>query len=89
YRHDGGYIDNKPGTHTYQLGDDDPATTYTITNKDLVKDNYNPVTEYGGRIALAWQPTPDWTLSPQLIYQYLNAKGGFNYDPRVGDLEVH
>ncbi|WP_408590781.1 TonB-dependent receptor [Novosphingobium sp.] len=89
YRHDGGYIDNTAGSHTYQLGDDDPSTSITITNKDMVKDNYNPVTEYGGRAALAWQPAPDWTVSPQFVYQYLNAQGGFNYDPRVGDLKVH
>lgn len=89
YRRDGGYIDNTPASLTYQLGDDDPATTYTITNASQVRDNYNPVIEYGGRAALSVEAAPDWTLLPQFVYQYLDAKGGFNYDPRVGDLQVH
>ncbi len=50
YDHEGGYIDNTHGTYTYQLGDDDPNTTYTVDNATLVQKNYNPVDSYGGRI---------------------------------------
>jgi outer membrane receptor protein involved in Fe transport len=89
YRHDGGYIDNTHATHTYALGDEDPETSFTIDNAAMVKDNYNPVTEYGGRAALLYEPAPDWSINPQFVYQNLDAKGGFNFDPRVGDLAVH
>ncbi|MEO0031107.1 MAG: hypothetical protein RIS94_865, partial [Pseudomonadota bacterium] len=91
YRHDGGYIDNKPATHTYALGDGSTTdgTSYTINNSGFASDNYNPVTEYGGRASLSIEPAPDWTIMPQFVYQYLDAKGGFNFDPRVGDLAVH
>lgn len=91
YSRTGGFIDNLPATHTYALGDQSTTdgTSYTIDNAAMVKDNYNPVTEYGGRVALSVEASPDWTILPQFVYQYLDAKGGFNYDPRVGDLAVH
>lgn len=88
YDHEGGYIDNTHGTYTYQLGDDDPNTTYTVDNATLVQKNYNPVDSYGGRINATIE-AGDWKLYPSVTYQYLDAKGFFNYDPRVGDLEVH
>lgn len=88
YDHEGGYIDNTHGTYTYQLGDDDPNTTYTVDNATLVQKNYNPVDSYGGRINATIE-AGDWKLYPSVTYQYLDAKGYFNYDPRVGDLQVH
>lgn len=88
YDHEGGYIDNTHGKYTYQLGDDDPTTTYTVDNATLVQKNYNPVDSYGGRINATIE-AGDWKLYPSVTYQYLDAKGFFNYDPRVGDLEVH
>lgn len=88
YDHEGGYIDNTHGTYTYQLGDDDPNTTYTVDNATLVQKDYNPVDSYGGRINATIE-AGDWKLYPSVTYQYLDAKGYFNYDPRVGDLQVH
>ena len=88
YDHEGGYIDNTHGTYTYQLGDNDPNTTYTVDNATLVQKNYNPVDSYGGRLNATLE-AGDWKLYPSVTYQYLDAKGYFNYDPRVGDLEVH
>lgn len=89
YRSDGGYIDNVPASLTYQLGDDDPNTTYTVNNARQVKDDFNTVEEYGGRLAIGIDLDENWTVTPAITAQYLNAKGSFNYDPRFGDLVVH
>ena len=103
YDHTGGYIDNVPATHTYPFyspnadGGYDQTSTYTISNsnslpaqtvKNLAKRNANPVDEYGGRLSLLAQ-FGDWSFLPQVVYQYLDAKGSFNFDPKVGDLQVH
>ena len=55
---------------------------------NIAKRNANPVSEYGGRIAVLGQ-FGDWSVLPQVVYQYLDAKGSFNYDPKLGDLTVH
>lgn len=89
YREEGGYIDNKPASLTYQLGDSDPNTTFTLDNADLVEDDFNTVTEYGGRLAIGIDVEDSWTVTPSITAQYLNATGSFNYDPRFGDLNVH
>lgn len=89
YRHDGGYIDNKPAQLTYKLGDDDPTTNYTVDNTLIAQDDYNTVTEYGGRINMTLELSDDWTIAPSITAQYLDADGSFNYDPRFGDLTVH
>jgi iron complex outermembrane recepter protein len=91
YDHTGGYIDNAPASLTYTVYDrnTEAATgTYTINNSKLAKPNANPVDEYGGRVS-ALAEFGDWSILPQFIYQYLDAKGSFNYDPRFGDLTVH
>lgn len=89
YRKDGGYIDNTPGSVTYQLGDDDPNTTYTINNGKMVGSDYNPVKEYGGRVMVGIELNDNWKITPAITAQYLDARGGFNFDPKFGDLKVH
>lgn len=97
YRRAGGYVDNKPNNGTFNdgssssltLGDNNPATSYTLDNSDIAKDDYNPVYEYGGRVQLLWEPAPDWEVRPEVTAQRQIAYGYFGYDPRVGDLEVH
>jgi outer membrane receptor protein involved in Fe transport len=100
YDHTGGYIDNAPATYTYNVYDRNtqaPEGTYTISNSstlpgnavnNIAKRNANPVDEYGGRIS-ALAEFGEWKILPQFIYQYLDAKGSFNFDPRFGDLTVH
>jgi len=99
YEHDGGYIDNTPGSRTYQrphtTGTDaagDPIVEnapLTIDNAALVKKNYNDVDDYGGRAALLIDLDDGWTVTPGVIYQHMKANGEFLYDPRVGDLQNH
>ncbi|EGD59228.1 TonB-dependent receptor [Novosphingobium nitrogenifigens DSM 19370] len=79
----GGYINNTHGIYNYQ------SVPITLDNASLVKNAYNATEEHGGRAAISWEPAPDWVITPQVTYQYLNSQGGYNYDPRVGDLAVH
>ncbi len=89
YDHEGGYINNTPGSYTFTFGQDNPNITYPRNNANMVQDNYNPVTQYGGRATLLWQITPDWSLTPSITYQHLQSYGGFGYDPRFTGLQVH
>lgn len=84
----GGYIDNIPGTRTFTLDDNDPATNLTINNNPLVENNYNDVETWGGRAALGIDLDDNWTVTPQIIYQHQISKGGFLFDPKKGDLKV-
>ena len=83
YDKTGGYINNTHGVYHYQ------SVPITIDNAALVQNAYNPDEEYGGRASLSWEVAPDWTITPEITYQYLNAQGSYNFDPRVGDLAVH
>lgn len=97
YRHDGGYIDNtnnngkfnngKPSVYT--LGDNNPTTSYTLSNAAIAKNDYNPIYEYGGRFQALWDIAPGWDITPEITAQRQIAYGYFGYDPRVGDLQVH
>ncbi len=96
YSKTGGYINNTHGTVNYESVpvsiDNGPGTTTAENHtfySNLVKNAYNPDEEYGGRAAISWQIAPDWKITPSITYQYVNAQGGYNYDPRVGDLDVH
>lgn len=97
YRRDGGYIDNTPNngkfnngnSSTLNLGDNNPATSYTLNNASIAKDDYNPIYEYGGRLEALWELAPGWDITPQITAQRQISYGYFGFDPRVGDLEVH
>ncbi|MGD9812696.1 MAG: TonB-dependent receptor, partial [Sphingobium sp.] len=99
YQHDGGYIDNVPGTIHYNLGDDNPLTNYVLSNDAFVKKDYNPLYSYGGRIQAYWEIAPGWDITPQITAQEQIAYGYFNYDASTdiygdhqnpgGDLIVH
>ncbi|MCI4591308.1 TonB-dependent receptor [Sphingobium sp. BYY-5] len=97
YRRDGGYIDNvfNNGTFNdgrpavYNLGDNNPNTTYAVSNAAIAKDDYNTIKEFGGRFQLLWQPVEGWDITPEITAQKQVSNGYFGYDPRVGDLEVH
>lgn len=97
YRRDGGYIDNTPNngklndgrSSVLTLGDENPATSFTLDNSDIAKDDYNTVEEYGARLQALWEVAPGWRVMPQITAQRQVSKGYFGFDPRVGDLEVH
>ncbi|MFZ4605522.1 MAG: TonB-dependent receptor [Caulobacter sp.] len=82
YQHDGGYIDNVPGTRTY------PTWGGTINNNAYVEDNYNDVTTIGGRMALKIDLNDTWTITPTLMGQSQTSNGNFSFDPDLGDLKI-
>jgi outer membrane receptor protein involved in Fe transport len=102
YTHDGGFIDNTPGSRTYQRPTSVPAPTpedpdatstvnhpLTVNNSRFVAKDFNDVKTYGGRAALKFDLDDNWTVTPGVIYQHQVANGTFLYDPNVGDLKVH
>jgi outer membrane receptor protein involved in Fe transport len=89
YEKEGGYVDNKPATLTYTLGDNDPTTNKVVNNAPYVKDNANPVVHWGGRVTGLLNLGDNWSITPQLTYQVLDAKGDMTFIPRFGDLVNH
>jgi outer membrane receptor protein involved in Fe transport len=97
YRRDGGYIDNTPNngkfndgsSSTLTLGDNNPATSFTLNNASIAKKDYNPIREYGGRVSATWELAPGWDIMPEVTAQRQKAYGYFGYDNKVGDLQVH
>ncbi|HEX7945901.1 MAG TPA: TonB-dependent receptor [Phenylobacterium sp.] len=97
FRRDGGYVDNTPNngklndgrSAVLTLGDNNPATSFTLDNSAIADDNYNTVREFGGRLIALWTPMEGWEVTPEVTAQYQTSKGYFGFDPRLGDLEVH
>jgi iron complex outermembrane recepter protein len=65
-----------------------PPTRQTINNDAFVEDNYNDATYRGGRLALSWNVTDDWTVDLMHVRQELDTDGVFDFEPAVGDLQV-
>ena len=63
-------------------------TRQTINNDAFVEDNYNDATYRGGRIALTWKVTDDWSVDLMHVRQELDTDGVFDFEPEVGDLKV-
>ena len=80
YEHDGGYIDNVPGKRTY------PTSGITIDNKAVVKNNYNDADTYGGRVALKYDISDNWSITPKVMGQINISHGIFGYDPNLSPL---
>jgi outer membrane receptor protein involved in Fe transport len=80
--HDAGYIDNVVGARYF------PSAGSTIDNTQYIKNAFNGVDTYGGRIELKYDINSNWTISPSIIAQDTRATGVFGYEPSVGDLKV-
>jgi outer membrane receptor protein involved in Fe transport len=81
-QHEGGYIDNVPGTVTF------PTSGATSNNAKLVEDDYNDVDTFGARAALRIELNDNWTISPTLMGQDQRSNGSFSFDPQAGDLKL-
>src|SRR5438045_2506596 len=91
YQRDAGFIDNVFGSRTYYANG--PAVgidiaPVTVTNANLVKNNFNYQKIYGGRAALKVDLDDNWTATPTFMYQKSYANGVFFYDPKLGDLKI-
>jgi len=81
-RHDAGYLDNVPSTRVY------PTSGYAIDNSKFVEDNYNDVDTWGGRAALRWEVTDNWTVTPTIMGQVQDSRGYFGYDRTLNDYQI-
>ena len=63
-------------------------TRQTINNDAFVEKNYNDARYRGGRIALTWNVTDDWSIDLMHARQELDTDGVFDFEPDVGDLKV-
>ncbi len=71
YRHDGGYIDNVPGSRTY------PSSGITQNNAALVEEDYNDADTYGARLALGIDLDDSWTIRPTIMGQVQETNGSY------------
>jgi len=91
---DGGWIDNVPGTRTYELGPGygyNPNPTQppkTIDNAKWVKEDQNEVKTKGLRAALRVDLSENWVGTASVIYQEQNSDGAFDQDPTLGENEI-
>ena len=63
-------------------------TRQTINNDAFVEKDYNDATYRGGRLALTWNVTDDWSVDLMHLRQELDTDGVFDFEPDVGDLKV-
>jgi iron complex outermembrane recepter protein len=63
-------------------------TRQTINNDAFVEKDYNDATYRGGRLALTWNITDDWSVDLMHVRQELDTDGVFDFEPDVGDLKV-
>ena len=78
-KHDAGYVDNIRGTRTF------PTSGITIDNADRVEDDFNDADTVGIRGALRFEINENWTITPQLVAQKMQAHGSTGVDPNVGN----
>lgn len=93
-----GFIDNVPGTHTFDYqyirdGLDASgaaiATDKTIDNDKFVEDDFNEATTTGFRGNVLIDLNENWTMTAGVMRQELESEGVWDHDPvDVGDLEV-
>jgi iron complex outermembrane recepter protein len=92
--HDGGYINNVPGSYTYAssgnfcIANTSPPPAGCVSSPTLASNHFNDVQTNGARAALRVNLGDNWTITPQLIGQSTNTWGAFAYDPTVGYLDT-
>jgi iron complex outermembrane receptor protein len=91
---DGGYIDNIAGTRTYGLfTDGGNFSTVEENNDDLIKENFNELTNSGARVALKVNLNDNWTATASYLTQKQETEGVWFQDSEnpsgeVNDLEI-
>ncbi len=88
-KHDGGYIDNVPGTRTYALIDGGGSTNFVTENNDsFVEDDFNDLDNEGARAALKVDLNESWTVTGSVLTQKQETEGVWWHDPENGSGEV-
>jgi hypothetical protein len=57
-------------------------------NADVVEEDQNDYSAWGGRIAARWQISPEWESTLSVIGQYSEADGAWESDPALGDYKI-
>ena len=65
-----------------------PPFRQSINNDRFVQNNFNTATYIGGRAAVTYKISDDWSIDLLHLQQRLRTEGTFDYDPLVGDLKV-
>jgi outer membrane receptor protein involved in Fe transport len=83
YQDEGGWIDNVPGALHYA------ASGITHSNEGAAEDNFNTARVYGLRAQLKIDLNENWTLTPGINYQDVEATGSwFNNPENIGENQV-
>lgn len=91
--HNGGYINNVPGTRTFPtsgacIANFSPAPAGCTAAPAQAKSDFNDTDLYGARAALKVDLNDNWTVTPMLMAQNSKSNGTFGYDPALGYLDV-
>ena len=84
---EGGYIDNVAGTRNYQLeggygyNPNNFGRTATLTNTNLVEDDFNDLEKRGMRAALRVELNDNWVATGSMVYQDQETTGSWDHDP--------
>jgi outer membrane receptor protein involved in Fe transport len=92
-KHDAGYIDNIAAERVY------PGTGACVSNRPnppegcvsgsmRAKDNFNDVDTYGARAALRVDLNDNWSITPQIMGQKMEANGSFAQDAGLKDYQI-
>ncbi len=76
--HDGGYVDNVFGE----------SFSGSYDNAALVEDNFNEYDVAGGRIAMLWDMSENWSVLLSLIGENTELNGSWETDPSLGDNKI-
>lgn len=76
--HEGGFVDNVPGT----------SYSGNYDNSALVEDDFNEYDVDGGRIAAQWNISEDWSLLASVIGEDTHLEGNWATDPFLGDHKI-
>ena len=80
YAQEGGYVDNVLGENLDR--------TPISTNADVVEEDWNDYSAFGGRLAARWQINPQWDASLSLISQSSDTDGDWATDSAIGDYKI-
>ena len=96
----GGWIDNQQATFTPNgevidrnnsagfgpfFGDFPLTTIRSVTNTDIVEDDWNEATYNGYRVAAAYDFNDEWSGTVTRMSQEIDVEGSFLIDPSLGD----
>ena len=85
YRKEGGWIDNVPG-QAYVIPA--PGFSFDGTNAPEVESDQNVNEVTGGRAALRWDISDDWSATVSMVGEQAESDGSWYQDPSVGEDQV-